>query len=1085
MNHYKLLNNLFGWGVFVISALVYTLTLEPTASFWDCGEFISSAYKLEISHPPGNPIFMLTARFFANFASDPSQVAYMVNFMSGLLSAGTILFLFWTITHLSRRLLVVKNQDMTSGNIITILGCGLVGSLLYAFTDTFWFSAVEGEVYAYSSFCTALVFWLILKWEQVADEPHAERYIILIAYLIGISIGVHLLNLLCIPAIVLVYYYKKNPDADLKGSIKALFISFFLIAALLYGLIPGFVKIAGWAELFFVNIVGLPFNSGVAIYFFSVIAAIIWGIYETYSQKSSIKIKISFLLVLSMMGVPFIGNSIWIGIAIISGLSIYLFTSKHLAIKLINTTLLSLMVIFIGYSSYGLILIRSSANPPMNQNAPNDIFTLASYLNREQYGDRPLFYGNTFVSEVLRNPNGSVVDKKGNAIWREAIKTTPNEKDKYVISGYKSHYVYNPDLDMFFPRMHSTLPEHVNAYKNWINFKGKPVTVKTGEGSKIVQKPTFAENLRFFIHYQVNYMYWRYFMWNFSGRQNDIQGHGGILDGNWLTGFNFIDRYFLGDQSTLPDSMQNNPGRNTYYMMPLLLGLIGLFYQAYRGKTGIQQFWVIFFLFFMTGLAIVVYLNQTPLEPRERDYAYAGSFYAFSIWIGLGVAAIQRMLQKRLPEKTSALIATLICIFIPFQMLGQNWDDHNRSGRYIARDFGKNYLTCIDKNGIIFTNGDNDTFPLWYVQEVENFRPDVRVCNLSYIQTDWYINQMKKNVYDSPALPISMNESQYVQGVRDIAYLLNKFNRPLSLDESLGWLLSENPITKRIEGYNERIDYLPAKEFYLSIDTTAVKTSESIPTYLQDSITPQMNLSLTGKSVIHKGEIAILDMLNTINKEGWKRPIYFAGTVSESLYMGLQHYFNQVGLAYQVLPIKGTKEGSIDVNKMYDNLMNKFVWGGIDNPQVYLDENCRNISRNMRNTFYYLAAKLASEGDSIRPIRLLDHCQEKILATNVPLDESAIYMGNIYLTLGADDKGENIIEQIGHTTLEELKWMLTLPTDLLMTVSQTARRKLQAIQLIATVYGQHNKTKLYHQYVEAYETLGAALQSALTSVQTN
>ena len=752
---------------------------------------------------------MLTGRFFANFASDPTQVAYMINLMSGLLSAGTILLLFWTITHLARKIVVKEGEEMSMGQMIAILGSGLVGSLAYAFSDTFWFSAVEGEVYAYSSFCTALVFWLILKWETVADEPHSYRYIVLIAYLIGISIAVHLLNLLCIPAIVLVYYYRKFKNTNAKGSLIAIVISFAIIVILLYGLIPGFVKVAGWAELLFVNVFGAPFNTGVIIYFFLVIGCISWAIYETYSQKNKFRLRLSFLISVIMVGIPFIGDKIWIGILLSIILACYLFFKEKLPVRALNTILVSIMVIFIGYSSYALIVIRSSANTPMDQNSPEDVFKLASYLNREQYGDRPLLFGNTFVSDVARDNNGAPMFKEGSAIWRRNIKTDKNEKDKYIIIDHKRDYIYTPELDMFFPRMYSSSPQHIEAYKEWTNFKGKPVKVKNYQGeTHTVYKPTFGENLKFFLDYQLNFMYWRYFMWNFAGRQNDLQGNGEVSKGNWISGFNFIDKHLAGDQTNLPSELANNKGRNVFYMMPLILGLIGLFFQAYSGKKGIEGFWVTFFLFFMTGIAIVIYLNQTPYQPRERDYAYAGSFYAFAIWIGLGVAAISKGLERYLSPKVASSIATVLCLIVPIQMVSQTWDDHDRSGRYTCRDFGKNYLSCIEKDGIIFTNGDNDTFPLWYVQETEGYRTDVRVCNLSYLQTDWYIDQMKSQAYESTPLPISMKEYQYGNGKREYAYLYNVTQQPMSVSDAMNFFLSDEEWTKKIPEAQGTFNYL-------------------------------------------------------------------------------------------------------------------------------------------------------------------------------------------------------------------------------------------------------------------------------------
>lgn len=1118
MKQYKLLNNVLAWCVFIISAITYILTLEPTASFWDCGEFISSALKLEVGHPPGNPIFMLTGRFFANFASDPSQVAYMVNLMSALLSAATILFLFWTITHLARVITVKKDEQMTTAQMITILGCGLVGSLAYAFSDTFWFSAVEGEVYAYSSFCTAIVFWLILKWEDVADEPHADRYIVLIAYLMGISIGVHLLNLLCIPAIVLVYYYKKYPNANLKGSLLALVLSFAIIVLLLYGLIPGFVKVTGWAELLCVNVLGLPFNSGVVIYFFLVVGAIIWGIYETMSQRSPIRIKISFILVLSMMGVPFFGNSVWIGLALIAALSAYLFMSKKVAVRTFNMILTCLMVIFVGYSSYALILIRSTANPPMDQNSPEDIFELGRYLNREQYGDRPLFYGQTFVSDVVYGNDGRVESVKGNAIWDKSLKTNPDEKDKYILTGYKEDYVFNPDLNTLFPRMYSKDARHVEAYKEWTNFEGKPVKTKTIDYKTgqyvptVVNKPTFGENIKFFLDYQLNYMYWRYFMWNFAGRQNDLQGYGEVDKGNWITGFNFIDQFMVGDQDNLPPDMANNKGRNRFYLMPLLLGLIGLAYQAFAGKKGIEGFWVTFFLFFMTGIAIVIYLNQSPYQPRERDYAYAGSFYAFCIWIGLGVAALAKGLERFTPPAVGATIASLLALIVPIQMVSQTWDDHDRSGRYTARDFGMNYLSSIDENGIIFTNGDNDTFPLWYAQEVEGFRPDIRVCNLSYLVTDWYISQMKSPAYTSASLPISMTDQQYSLGKRDYARIYNLVDRPIALNMAMKWLLSDNNKTKeprylqemimqnkekspvtimnyilspsqqatQLEGYNDYSDYLPAQEFTLPIDSAALIASGRISPEMAGRMVKEMSLSFKDKNALYKNELAILDILNTNNETGWKRPVYFAATVGPDMYMNMTNYFSLTGLAYEVLPVDQGKGGGVNTEKMYDNMMNKFKWGGIENPDVYLDENIRRMCRTLRLMFVRLTDALIEEGKNDKALKALDYSLEKIPASAIAHDYTSMALAENYFKIGEKAKGSKLLNEIADNATASLKWYLSLSPNKFRTVGSDAGLSLNVLHNIVQIYNENGDKvqaekyekeldALYRKYVAAQE----------------
>lgn len=1060
MKRYKLLNNVLGWAVFVIAAVTYILTLESTASFWDCGEFIASGYKLEVGHPPGNPIFMLTARFFANFASSPSEVAYMVNLMSGLLSAATILLLFWTITRLAQKIVLREGETeetMSLGQMIAILGSGLVGALAYAWSDTFWFSAVEGEVYAYSSFCTALVFWLILKWESVADLPHANRYIILIAYIIGVSIAVHLLNLLCIPAIVLVYYYRKYKNTDLKGSLIALLVSFVLIVLLLYGLVPGFVEVAGWVELLFVNVFHLPFNSGVVFYFFLIVGVIAWAIYETYAQRSDKLIKISFLISIVLVGIPFIGDGYIIGIVLTAVLAYYLFTRKKLAVVAMNTILLSLFVIFIGYSSYALIVIRSTANTPMDQNSPEDIFSLGGYLNREQYGDRPLFYGQTFPAEIARDANGTAISTKGKAIWKKKLKTSENESDRYIVTGYNEHYEYQPELNMLFPRMYSDKSEHISAYKEWTNFKGRPVQVRTSEGTKTVMKPTFAENLAFFLDYQLNYMYWRYFMWNFAGRQNDIQGHGEVQNGNWISGFNFIDKHIAGDQTNLPDDLKNNAGRNVFYMLPLLLGLIGLFYQAFSGKKGIESFWVTFFLFFMTGIAIVIYLNQTPYQPRERDYAYAGSFYAFAIWIGLGVAAVWRGLNyllKTTDEKPvsaiTAAVAALLCLCVPLQMVSQTWDDHDRSGRYVCRDFGMNYLSSVDENGIIFTNGDNDTFPLWYVQEVEGYRTDVRVCNLSYLQTDWYIDQMKRPAYESAPLPISADESKYAYDVRSYNYVINRLADSITVSDGLDYLYSDEDWTKDVPGYG-KLNHLPTNKLYIPVNADAAVASGTVAPELKDSIVSRIVPDFADKRGFTMSEIASLDIINTNAMQGWKRPVYFAVTVGSSYYLGLEDYFSRTGLAYQVVPLKGVSN-NIDTDKMYDNMVNKFRWGGIDKatPEhpLYLDENVRRMCNTHRMMFGDLVVQLIAEGKNDKALTVLDLIMEKIPGWQVTHDLTSVSLAQSYLDLGEKAKGEALLTEILDNSAGYLNWYKDLTSGQLRSVGNDYQKHLYIVHTI-------------------------------------
>lgn len=861
----------------------------------------------------------------------------MVNTMSALMSAACILFLFWSITHLVKKLICPDDQEMTLGKLITIMGSGLVGALAYTWSDTFWFSAVEGEVYAYSSLFTAVVFWLILKWESVANEPHSDRWLVLIAYLTGLSIGVHLLNLLCIPAIVLVYYYKKNPDANLKGSLLALTGSMVLVAAVLYGIVPGVVKVGGWFELLFVNSFGMPFNSGLIVYIILLAASIIWGVYESYTEKSRKRMNISFMVTIAMLGIPFYGygwSSALIGIIILGILGVYLFADLNkkyqISARTLNTSLLCIMMIMVGYSSYALIVIRSTANTPMDQNSPEDIFTLGEYLGREQYGTRPLFYGQTYASKpALKEVDGGCVYDvtEGAPVYQRKEKATPDEKDSYEIVRHKTDYKYAQN--MLFPRMYSDA--HAQAYEDWLGgIKGVQVPYDQCGQMVMVKVPTQWDNIKFFFIYQLNYMYWRYFMWNFAGRQNDIQGQGEIEHGNWITGIPFVDKFLVGDQSLLPSDLKNNKGHNVFYCLPLILGLIGLFWQAYKTRrittpngeeieepVGIQQFWIVFFLFFMTGLAIVLYLNQTPMQPRERDYAYAGSFYAFAIWIGMGVAGIAQWLQGKLGEKPASVIATVVCLFVPIQMVSQTWDDHDRSNRYVARDFGQNYLSTVQEEGnpIIFTNGDNDTFPLWYNQETEGFRTDVRVCNLSYLQTDWYIDQMKRQAYDSPAVPIEWSRLEYVQGhnegvaVRpEVMESINNFYK--QNPEEAAKEFGDNPYElKNILKYwvrspKEGLQLIPTDSIVIKLDKEAVKRSGMmIPDSLHGEIPDYMSISLKGKRMLYKSELMMLEMLANTN---WERPLYMAITVGSDNHLNLGNNFMQEGLAYRITPFNTT-----------------------------------------------------------------------------------------------------------------------------------------------------------------------------------
>ena len=1064
MKQYNKINNLVGWLAFAVAAFTYCMTIEPTASFWDCPEFITTGYKLEVGHPPGAPFFMLTANLFSQFASDATQVAKMVNIMSALMSAACILFLFWSITHLTKKLICPDDKEMTTGKLITIMGAGLVGALAYTWSDTFWFSAVEGEVYAYSSLFTAVVFWLILKWENRANEPHSDRWLILIAYLTGLSIGVHLLNLLCIPAIVLVYYYKKNPNANLKGSLIALAGSMILVTVVLYGIVPGIVKVGGWFELLFVNDFGLPFNTGVIIYMIILAASIIWGVYESYTVKSRKRMNISFLTTVGLLGIPFYGHgwsSVFIGIIVLAILAIYLFANigekYRVSARTLNTSLLAMMMIVVGYSSYAVIVIRSSANTPMDQNSPEDIFTLGEYLGREQYGTRPLFYGQTYASKPALKPTegGCVYDvEEGAPVYQRKEKERPDEKDSYEIVRHKTEYKYAQN--MLFPRMYSDA--HAQAYEDWLGgVEGRQVPYDQCGEMIMVKIPTQWDNIKFFFIYQLNYMYWRYFMWNFSGRQNDIQGNGEVSNGNWITGIPFIDEALVGPQEDMPFDIINNKGHNVYYMLPLLLGILGLLFQAYAGKKGIQGFWITFFLFFMTGIAIVLYLNQTPYQPRERDYAYAGSFYAFCIWIGFGVAALAKGLQKygKLSPVIAGSVATVLCLLVPIQMGAQNWDDHDRSNRYVCRDFGANYLESCEPNAVIFTNGDNDTFPLWYAQEVEGIRTDVRVCNTSYLQTDWYINQMKKQAYESDPLPISWQPEDYVQGTRDAAYVFPMTDKSIDLKTALDFVRSNDPKFKKIPGINQELDYIPAQTLTMGVDSAAVMAAGVIDTANLPYLQKEMKIDLKGKDVLGKQELIILDMLQT---NDWNRPIYYAITVSPDQFVKLDPYFQQTGMAYQIVPMEtqGTVR-SINTEKMYDNVMNKFKWGGVNTPGVYLDENVMRMCKSYRIAlFSKLAAALVAEGKNEKALNVLDKAMEVLPPENVPLDYSALSLGELYYELGQKEKAEMVYKGIADNALRSINWYFRLRPGQLSSVESDLGHNLAVLQEVLRVSKQYN-----------------------------
>ena len=1075
MNRYKTVNNLVGWITFAIAAFVYCSTIEPSASYWDCPEFITTGYKLEIGHPPGAPFFMLTANLFSQFAQDPSHVAMMVNVMSALMSAACILFLFWSITHLARKLIVRDGENPTTAQLIEVIGAGVVGALAYTFSDTFWFSAVEGEVYAYSSMFTAVVFWLILKWEERADQPHSDRWLVLISFLTGLSIGVHLLNLLCIPAIVLVYCYKHRPDLNAKGSLLALLVSFVIVGVVLYGVVPGIVKVGGRFELLLVNTRGSRFNTGLIVYIILLVACVLWAIWESQKGTNRRNIVISSVLSVGFLGIPFYGSgasSVILGVIVLAALFVVLRKRNKkngflVSARVVNTTLLCFLMLMIGYSTYAVIVIRSTANPPMDQNSPEDIFTLGSYLNREQYGSRPLFYGNAYTSqpEFESGGDGMLYWKRneGKAIYNRKEKDHEGEKDSYVVVGHDNEYVYAQN--MLFPRMYSA--DHRNAYESWMGgVEGREVPYNDPTGRVTsVKMPTQWENLKFFVSYQLNFMYWRYFMWNFAGRQNDIQGYGEKEHGNWITGIPFIDNLRLGDQDLLPDSLKNNKGHNVFYCLPLILGLVGLFFQAYRGARGIRQFWVVFFLFFMTGIAIVLYLNQTPTQPRERDYAYAGSFYAFAIWIGLGVLGIVEGLKKlKLGALPASIIASLACVLVPIQMASQTWDDHDRSGRYLCRDFGRNYLmTLPDKgNPIIFTNGDNDTFPLWYNQETEGVRTDARVCNFSYLQTDWYIDQMKRPAYDSPSLPITWSRLEYVSNGEHELVHVDASQKQALLELNRQYpdvnMFEVSYIMKNfVRASDPEQRFIPTDSMVITVDKEAVRRSGMM---LKDSIPDVMTISLKGRSSVYKNELMFYEMISQSN---WKRPIYVAITVGADNYGSLGDNFIKEGLAYRISPFNTEKtKNTIDVDKMYDNLMNRYRYGGLDKKGLYIDENAMRMCWSHRVAFSQTVLQLLLQGDTVRAQKALDYCEKQIPEYNVPYDwrSGAIELARAYAFLGNNKKADYILSKIATDSRQFLTWYNSLNTNELMSYRRDYMLHLEVLRNVLRTYQMFDEAKM-------------------------
>ncbi len=996
MKNFRLVNNITGWAVFLVAAVTYLLTMESTASLWDCGEFIASAYKMEVGHPPGAPVFMLMGRFFTLFAgNDVTRVALMANALSALASAFTILFLFWSVTHLARRIILKEAEHFTTSNILAVMGAGAAGALAYTFSDTFWFSAVEGEVYATSSLFTAAVFWALLRWEESYGEEHADKWLILIAYLMGLSLGVHLLNLLVIPAITFVYYFRKY-TFSWKGFAVSLVVSVAILVLIMYGIIPGVLNVSSQFELFLINTIGLPFHTGVLVHVILLGLFVIMAVRFSMLKTGRLKLTLISIVAVLLSGMWLLSESVIINIIALGVLGLLVWLAAQKRRDLLNTAFTSLLVILIGYSSFAIILIRSSANPPMDENNPEHIFSLIYYLNREQYGQRPLLYGQYY--------NAPVTDYK-----TEGKPTYNRIGKRYEVTHRSIERVYDDRFKTFFPRMWSDSPDHIERYKEWGRVEGVPVQVtdpSTGE-RRVERRPKFSENLRFMFSYQTGFMYFRYFMWNFAGRQNDTQSHGGTVNGNWITGIDFLDRIRVGTVKGMPDEMKNDPSRNKYYLLPLLLGMFGLIFQLNRD---VRNWWIVSLLFIMTGIAIIIYLNQYPNQPRERDYAYAGSFYAFAIWIGLGVLFIYDFLMKFMNRRTAAIIAVTFSMAVPVIMAKENWADHDRSGRYLTTDVASNYLNSCAPNAVIFTNGDNDTFPLWYVQEVEGVRTDVRVCNLMLLNTDWYIDQMKMKVYESDPLPLTLPAEKYYEGVNNQVYIVERYKEPADASAVIDFVRSNDPASKIRISPTEEIDYIPARTIRIPVDREKVVANGTVRPEDAELVVPYIEIKLTGNAIL-KSQLMVLDMLA---HNDWERPIYFvSGYHNDAL--GLEEYFQLEGIAFRLVPIKSHNRnwldyGRVDTGILYENMMNRFRWRGASDPDVYLDYFHKRTLTVIKARLHYarLAAELAAEGKADKAAEVIDRCLSELPFSKLPYDMFTSDLVAACFASGIDEKALEI-----------------------------------------------------------------------------
>ncbi|MDE5579705.1 MAG: DUF2723 domain-containing protein [Alistipes sp.] len=1053
---FKRWNNLVGWAVFAAAAVVYLLTMEPVSSLWDCSEFIATSYKLEVGHPPGAPLFMMLARLATLFAfGNPDYVGIAVNAMNSFASAFCILFLFWTITHLARRLVTRGGRELTVADTWAVLGAGAVGALAYTFTDTFWFSAIEGEVYALSSMFTALVVWLMLKWEEDADRPHASRWIVLIAYLMGLSIGVHILNLLTIPALVFIYYFRTTPAVTWRGLFYATLVAGAILLVINGIIIPYTVYVGAMFDLFFVNTLGLPVNSGMALFALALICGLGWASWETLRR----------------------GRVVW------------------------NIVLLSVTMILVGFSSYASVTIRAAANPPMNSNKPDNPHALLSVLNRDQYGDRPLLYGAYYSAPP--------------ADYKEKHFYYLDEDGKYKPASIITGYTHAPEFMHLFPRMWNRSKSE-NDYKQWAAYRTKTDYVRDDNGELVrdvqgrparqevldfgrkrtyddgyelrsVVEPTFGENLSYFFNYQLSYMYWRYFLWNFVGRQSDIQPTSTtIADGNWLSGIRFIDEAFLGPQDNLPREIAENRGRNTYYFLPFILGLIGLIYQLNRDQ---RNFSIVMWLFLMTGIALVVYFNSSPGEPRERDYVYAGSFYAFCIWIGIGVLALRDLLA-RLAKRNSvatAAAATVVGLCVPAVLAAQNWDDHDRSGRYMARDIGWNYLMSTLPNSIILNYGDNDTFPLWNNQEVYGVRPDVRIMNTSYLGGEWYIDEMKTRANDAAGVPFSLPKHKYTYN-NDWIPVNNRIDRAVEIGQVIDFIRSDDPRTKLSLEDGTQTDYIPTKRIALPVDKENALASGIVAEKDRDLMVDTVYLNLR-KGALDKSQLMILDMLAHFD---WKRPIY---TTQIYIFqdLGLLDYLQFDGYAYRFVPILTPMQnpweiGRIDVDYAAPLLRDTFRYGNLADPRVYVDYFLQyNLAAShARDAFARVAKELLRQERPEEAVELLDLGLQRLPTSQIRFTDTntypfleAYYAASAMGAADAADKGDALLREYAKTLIEYIEYYLRFEGVQGDMVAGLVDDKLEELGDLYYLASYAQRRDIVAELNDYYRTLGVAEESLI------